>query len=325
MTDFAQDVQVGLLAVLPLNDSLDILSVKYSCESTLGGPVIVATMKVSDLTLVPPGSTWRMNFAANAPDSRLSTTGDYSFGVADRGDQFFVRAQTPLTITTEPFLSENQFTFGTVQRLSDGTLAYTTRGAADSGSFDMLNRTITIKVSASKLNPFVTKGLPIGIGSVLTGLRGQTFTSGANAKTDATRGGTLFTVDRCQAGGGGGGGGGTKNGPTFRVTGSGKIFGKTVSFEINVDDLPSGRLKYVDKEQGVEFASDRITGFTRVSTTKVVFTGEATINGQKVLFTVEVDDNGDPGTNDRFKITIMGAVTSTREGALTKGNIQFHK
>jgi len=42
VTDFAQDIQVGLLAVLPLNDPLDILSVKYSCETTLGGPVIVA-------------------------------------------------------------------------------------------------------------------------------------------------------------------------------------------------------------------------------------------------------------------------------------------
>lgn len=325
VTDFSQDVQVGLLGVVPLNDSLDILSVKYSCETTTGGPVIVATMKVSDLAVVPPGSTWRMNFAANAPESRLSTTGDYSFGLPDRGDQFFVRAQTPLTITTEPFASANQFTFGTVQRLSDGSLAYTTRGAADSGAFDTLNKTITVKVSASKLNPFVTKGPAIGLGSVLTGLRGQTFTSGANAKTDLTRGGTLFTIERCQVGGSGGGGGdGGNHGQAFRVTGSGKILGKTVSFEINADDLPSGRLKYNDKEQHIDFASDKITGFTRLASNKVMFTGEATINGQKVMFAVEVEDNGDPGTNDRFKITITGAVNSTREGALTQGNIQFH-
>ena len=326
VTDFAQDVQVGLLGVLPLNDPLDITSIKYSCESTTSGPVIVATMKVSDLALVPPGSNWRMSFAANAPDSRLSATGDYSFGLSDRGDQFFVRAQTPLTITTEPFLSSNQFTFGTVQRLSDGSLAYTTRGAADSGSFDMVNKTITIKVAAGKLNPFVTKGPAIGLGSVLTGLRGQTFTSGANAKTDATRGGTLFTIERCTGStGGGGGGGGANHGQAFRVTGNGKIFGKTVSFEINADDLPSGRLKYSDKEQHIDFASDKITGFTRLTMTKVSFTGEATVNGQKVMFTVEADDNGEPGTGDRFKIIITGAVNSTREGALTQGNIQFHR
>jgi hypothetical protein len=327
VTDFAQDVQVGLLGVVPLNDPLDILSVKYSCESTSGGPVIVATMKVSDLTVVPPGSTWRMNFVANAPDSRLSATGDYSFGLSDRGDQFFVRAQTPVTTTTEPSLSANQFTFGTVRRLSDGTLAYTTQGTADSGNFDTINKTITVKVSAGKLNPFVTKGAPIGIGSVLTGLRGQTFTSGANAKTDVTRGGTLFTIGQClpSGGGGGGDGGGGNNGQAFRVTGSGKILGKTVSFEINADDLPSGRLRYNDKEQSIDFASDRITTFTRVTSNKVVFTGEATINGEKVTFTVEVEDNGDAGTSDRFKITITGAVTSMREGALTQGNIQFHR
>lgn len=326
VTDFPQDVQVGLLGVLPLNDPLDILSIKYSCESTLGGPVIVATMKVSDLPVVPPGSNWRMTFAANAPESRLSTTGDYSFGLSDRGDQFFVRAQTPLTTTTEPFVSSSQFTFGTVQRLSDGALSYTTRGTADSGSFDMANRTITIKVSASKLNPFVTKGPAIGLGSVLTGLRGQTFTSGQNAKTDATRGGTLFTVQGCTGGTGGGGGGGSVNhGQAFRVTGNGKIFGKTVSFEINADDLPSGRLKYHDKEQQIDFASDRITSFTRLANNKVTFTGEATVNGQTVMFTVEVEDNGEPGTSDRFKIVITGAVNSTREGQLTQGNIQFHK
>ena len=325
-TDFAQDVQIGLLGVLPLNDPLDILSVKYSCESTVNGPVIVAAMKVSDLTVTPSGASWRMNFAANAPDSRLSPTGDYSFGLPDRGDHFFVRAQTPATITTEPFASPNQFTFGTVSRLSDGSLAYTTRGDADSGSFDAATRTITIKVSASKLNPFVTKGPAIALGSVLTGLRGQTFTTGANAKTDITRGGTLYTVERCVGGtGGGGGGGGGNHGQAFRVTGSGKILGKVVSFEINVDDLPSGRLKYSDKEQNINFASDKITGFTRVSANKVIFTGEATINGQKVMFTVEVEDNGEPGTSDRFKITLTGAATSMREGALTQGNIQFHK
>ena len=326
VTDFAQDVQIGLLGVLPLNDSLDILSVKYSCETTTNGPVIVATMKVSDLALVPLNSNWRMNFAANAPDSRLSTSGDYSFGLADRGDQFFVRAQTPLTLTLEPFLSQNQFTFGTVQRTSDGSLEYTSRGDADSGSFNLLNKTITIKVSASKLNPFVTKGPPIGIGSVLTGLRGQTFTTGANAKTDITRGGTLFTIQNCTGGtGGGGGGGGGNNGQAFRITGTGKILGKTVSFEINANDLPSGRLKYHDKEQQIDFASDKITGFTRMSPNKVMFTGEATINGQKVMFNVEVEDNGNPGTSDRFKIVISGAVNSMREGALTQGNIQFHK
>ena len=203
-----------------------------------------------------------MNFAANAPDSRLSATGDYSFGIADRGDQFFVRAQTPLTITTEPFLSQNQFTFGTVQRLSDGTLAYTTRGAADSGSFDHLEQDDHGQSLGLETQSVRNQRPAIGIGSVLTGLRGQTFTSRIKRKDrHHTRRHVVHdgTVARLVAGGGGGSG--TNHGQAFRVTGSGKILGKTVSFEINADDLPSGRLKYHDKEQNIDFASDRDHGF----------------------------------------------------------------
>ena len=66
MTDFAQDVQIGLLGVVPLNDPLDILSIKYACQNPGTGPLLVVTMKVSDLSTVPQVSNWRMSFAANA-------------------------------------------------------------------------------------------------------------------------------------------------------------------------------------------------------------------------------------------------------------------
>jgi len=159
----------------------------------------------------------------------------------------------------------------------------------------------------------------------LTGLRGQAFTLGVNAKQDITRGGTLFTIGNCQGGGGGGGGGGNGNNQVFKVTGAGSILGKTVSFQFNVNELPSGTLRYNDKEQGIDLVSEKINGFARVSATKVQFTGEGLVNGNKVYFTVECVDNGEPGTNDRFKIAITGAAVSTREGALSQGNIQFHK
>jgi hypothetical protein len=57
----------------------------------------------------------------------------------------------------------------------------------------------------------------------------------------------------------------------------------------------------------------------------VSYAGEGLVNGQKVFFTVECEDQGEPGTNDRFKIVITGAVNSMREGPLSQGNIQFHK
>ena len=64
-------------------------------------------------------------------------------------------------------------------------------------------------------------------------------------------------------------------------------------------------------------------GSHALASNKVVFSGEATINGQQVMFVVEVEDNGKPAID--FKIMITGVVNSTREGTLTQGNIQFHK
>ncbi|HXL81037.1 MAG TPA: PKD domain-containing protein, partial [Pyrinomonadaceae bacterium] len=199
VVDFAQDSKTGLLTVLPLNDPLDILSVKYSTEGTASNPVLVATMKVSDLSVVPPLSNWRMNFTANAPDSRISPTGDYSFGLSDRGDQFFVRATTDA-------LGTATYTFGTAIRQHQyrGFIAYTDVGAADSGSFDSAAGTITVKVSLSKLNATLAAGhTPIGPGSILAGLRGGAFTTGDDnavdrndrAKSDVTRGGTQYAIN----------------------------------------------------------------------------------------------------------------------------------
>lgn len=362
--DFAQDVADGLLVVTPTDDPLDILSVKYSCEGTTN-PVIVATMKVSLLSVVPPASNWRMNFTANAPDSKLSPTGEYTFGLSDRGDQFFVRASTD----TSP---AGSFTFGTAVRNSDGSLTYTTRGTLPAGptggSFDTLNETITIKVAASLLNPFVTHGPPIGPGSVLVGLRGQTFTTGANAKIDIARGGTQYTIScgvpptptppptltpsptRTPTPSG--------NTPTptrtgtpptstptrsatptrtptrtptpdvrpiVKVTGGGSILLKVVNFGFNADPTPSGHLNYHDKEQDIHLVSDSIDSFAQTGPNEVTFTGTGHVGAGVSQFTVKVQDNGEPGTNDTFMIVITGAGASTRSGTLSQGNIQIHR
>ncbi len=197
--DFPQDQRNGLLTVLPVNDPLDILSVKYTTEGSAAAPVLVATMKVSDLSIVPPLSNWRMNFTANAPDSRTSPTGDYSFGLSDRGDQFFLRATTDA-------LGTRTYTYGTAVREHQhrGLIAYTDRGAADSGSFDSAAGTITVKVALSKLNATLAAGhTPLGPGSILAGLRGGAFTTGDDnaadrndrAKSDIARGGIQYAID----------------------------------------------------------------------------------------------------------------------------------
>jgi hypothetical protein len=192
VTDFRQDVATGLVGRVNVDDPLDILSVKYSCETLSSGELVIgATMKVSDLSIIPPASNWRMSFTANAPFAGMSPTGDYSFGLSDRGDQFFLRANTDNPAGTT-------FVYGTTVRNSDGSLTYTNRGNADCFFIDTTNNTVTIKVAVSKLNSLVTKGPPIGPGSVLSGLRGSTFTSNANGKRDITRGGTEFVIGNCE-------------------------------------------------------------------------------------------------------------------------------
>ena len=123
VTDFADDVrlggnpELGGTAVVPNNDPLDILSVIYSAEPTSvndSSPMLVATMKVSDMTAIPPSSNWRMTFTANAPDSVLSPTNEYTFGVSDRGDGFFVRATTDASGT-------QTFVYGTAKRSEEHT------------------------------------------------------------------------------------------------------------------------------------------------------------------------------------------------------------
>jgi hypothetical protein len=192
VTDFAQDAATGRgLTRINANDPFDILSVKYACEVGPGGETVIsATMKVSDLTAVPPGSNWRMNFTANAPFSGISPVGDYSFALSDRGDNFYLRASTE----TDP---AGTFTYGTAVRGSDGAFTYTDRGTADCGAFDTANKTITVKVAVSKLNSLITKGPIIGPGSVLAGLRGSTFTTSSDGRRDITRGGTEFVVGNC--------------------------------------------------------------------------------------------------------------------------------
>ncbi|MDQ3687578.1 MAG: glycoside hydrolase [Acidobacteriota bacterium] len=328
VADFRQDVTTGLLAVTPTDDPLDILSIKYSCETSNAGPVLVAKMKVSDLSTLPPLSNWRMNFTANAPFSQLSPTGDYSFGLSDRGDQFWVRA------STDPS-QQSTFSFGTATRNSDGTITYTRRGDADGGSFDTAAGTITVKVALSKLNPFVTKGPAIGVGSVLAGLRGQTFTSGANAKRDLTRGGLQYTVGNCagDSGGGGGGGGGNGDGNgdgnVVRVTAGGSINQKAQSFNFRIDNnfdgVPSGHLKYdANGPGGFRLVSDGFFTFMQTGPGEVTITGRGSIGSMQVTFTLRIQDNGEPGIgNDFFRIEISNGHTA--EGRLSQGNIQFHR
>src|SRR5207248_9130424 len=328
VTDFAQDVQIGLLGVVPANDPLDILSITWSCEDPGAGtpssnPKLVTKMKVSDLSSLPGVANWRTNFAANAPDTVLSPTGDYSFARSDRGDQFYFRASTgPTQASTS--------SYGRAVRNPDGSITYTRADAADEGLFDSASGTVTVKVALSKLNALLPAGhAPLATGAVLAGLRGQTFTAGVNAKTDIARGGTQYTIScgAASAGGNKGGPPGNGNGNVVRITGGGAIDGKRERFELEVNNgfgssPPAGDIRYLDQGNGFEMVSDTVDTFTQNGSNEVVLSGRGHIGRTAVTYTVRVQDNGDPGTNDFFSIVIPGFPSA--QGTLTQGNIQFH-
>jgi hypothetical protein len=132
-----------------------------------------------------------MYFTANAPETGLiSISGSaYSKGLSDDGDQFFIQAST--NASGVPI-----YQYGTTVRNFDGSTTDTVVGAADSGSISQTSFTISVTVSASKLNAILTAaGRPIiAKGSVFCGLRGWSFEVSSLALEDFTRGGTEFSV-----------------------------------------------------------------------------------------------------------------------------------
>jgi hypothetical protein len=143
-------------------------------------------MTTSGLDLVPPQSMWRMAFATNPTRP----------GLVDRADQWFVEADTDVSGT-------RTFSWGVASRNSDGSIAYTVKGPADAGSFDLTSRSVTVKVDVAKLNAVQTRGA-IGNGTVLMGLRGlatamRTTAAGRASVgfSDSTRAGGTFTMGGC--------------------------------------------------------------------------------------------------------------------------------
>jgi len=79
-----------------------------------GGEILIsATMKVSDLTAVPPGSDWRMNFTANAPAYTIGAVG---------GTASILLGTTAPAGGTISNLSTNTQTFNTPMAFRIGTI-----------------------------------------------------------------------------------------------------------------------------------------------------------------------------------------------------------
>ena len=191
VTDFAYDEDSGLLAVGPEPAAVDIITIKYSAKTVGRVTTLTGTTKVSALGTIPPNTTWRMYFAANAPETGLVTISgnSYSKGLSDDGDQFFLQASTDATGVAS-------YKYGTTVRNFSGSTTDTVVGDANSGSISTTNFTVTVNVSTAKLNAILTAAghKTIGKKSVLCGLRGFSYNLDSLALEDVTRGGTEFTM-----------------------------------------------------------------------------------------------------------------------------------
>jgi hypothetical protein len=199
VTDYSQDLQEGNVPRIHAPDASDVLTTRYDTSGTGASLAIAATMRVSDLSVLPGQTTWQMSFAVNSPHNVMSPTGTYSFAASDHGDQFYLEADTDVN-------GAMTYTFGTGERANDGKLIYTKVGDADSGEFNATDNTVSVQVSVAKLNAvLVTAGHPlIANGTVIAGLRSRSYTievvppvSGQGSRQgrrDIALGGTQFVV-----------------------------------------------------------------------------------------------------------------------------------
>jgi len=113
-----------------------------------------------------------------------------------------------------------------------------------------------------------------------------------------------------------------------KVTGGGTIdvaggignFGFIVEAKSTTGPI-GGNLQYHNHASGAKVHSVMFTSLVIAANT-ATFSGTCTNNGAPCTFTVNVTDNGEPGTNDTFTISVSGG--PPEGGKLRSGNIQIH-
>ncbi len=110
-----------------------------------------------------------------------------------------------------------------------------------------------------------------------------------------------------------------------KVTGGGAIEGAgggEAMFTLNVLDSLKGKVSFKDLNAGVDFRSTRILSVTFDDEARSVkITGTGVNADHMVDFTVVAVDNGEPGTGDRFEISLSDG--TSRSGTLVRGNIKI--
>ena len=113
-----------------------------------------------------------------------------------------------------------------------------------------------------------------------------------------------------------------------KITGGGSVdvpggigtFGFTVQRKTIIAPI-QGDLQYINHATGAKVHSVSFNAFT-IGASTATFGGTCVNNGVPCTFTVTVTDNGEPGDNDTFIISISGG--PAQGGTLRSGNIQLH-
>ncbi|HEX8076519.1 MAG TPA: sialidase family protein, partial [Chthoniobacterales bacterium] len=199
VTDYALDLQEGSVPRIHAPDASDVLTTRYDSSGSGASLAVAATMRVSDLSVIPGQTTWQMSFAVYAPHNVLSPTGTYSFAASDHANQFFLEADTDVN-------GAKTYSYGIAERANDGKIIYTIVGNADAGEFNVDDNTVSVQVSVAKLNAILVSAgrAPIGDGTVVAGLRSRSYTievvppvsgqASRQGRRDIARGGTQFVI-----------------------------------------------------------------------------------------------------------------------------------
>ena len=117
--------------------------------------------------------------------------------------------------------------------------------------------------------------------------------------------------------------------PADFVTGGGWIItpsGAKANFGVGggiKQGAPWGHLTYIDHgSDGLRVKGTGVTAYSVVDATTRHIEGTAEINGATGSYKLDVADNGEPGSNDTFAISLSTGYTAS--GKLAGGNIQLH-
>jgi hypothetical protein len=84
-----------------------------------------------------------------------------------------------------------------------------------------------------------------------------------------------------------------------------------------------GHLTFIDQAGDVKVTGTGVTAYVVIDAKTRRIEGTARINGVAGTYTVAVSDNGEPGKNDSFAITLSNGYSAS--GTLAGGNIQLHE